>query len=158
MVSALFLKAGGSELAVVAQAGFLVLSLLGLLCGTVYNSLTPDLYGGSSHSRLGWVMCAFSNCPDVRELTPRHSMVLVVVLNVYDVYVFGIKFLRWRSGGAYASVTTEDEQAEPIHEPLAADDFVSSPTAMDMDVETTEVSWSSMNASPYDWSTPPRGM
>ena len=39
-----------------AQFVFISANAVGLLCGTVYNSNTPDLYPNNAHHKLGWVM------------------------------------------------------------------------------------------------------
>lgn len=47
-VAALFLKSGKSQLALIPQGAFLVTSLLGMLFGAMYGSLTPNLCAFSS--------------------------------------------------------------------------------------------------------------
>jgi len=59
-VAAIFLKAGGSQLSVLPQIGFLLLSLLGLLLGRIYSWSTPERYEGSSHSSWGWATMFFA--------------------------------------------------------------------------------------------------
>lgn len=123
--TALFLKAGGSHLALIPQAAFLITSLLGMLCGTIYNSLTPDLYVNSSHSRLGWWI-----------------MGLILALNSYDGLLFARRFRRWWRGGSFedvpASGTPEEERTILLEEDDA--DFVSSPVAMEDTPE--DANWS----------------
>ena len=41
--------------ALVAQFVFLAANAVGLLCGTVYNSRTPDLYPNNAHHKIGWL-------------------------------------------------------------------------------------------------------
>jgi hypothetical protein len=47
-----------SNLAYPAQIWFLGLHAIGTILGLAYNSKTPDLYPGSSHPKLGWVLTA----------------------------------------------------------------------------------------------------
>ncbi|GAA5844026.1 hypothetical protein JCM3766R1_004051 [Sporobolomyces carnicolor] len=75
---AIFLKAGGSHLAILPQVGFLALSLFGFFLGIVYARNTPDRYEGSSHTSWGWF-----------------TMALAVILNVVDVVRFLVKFTRF---------------------------------------------------------------
>jgi len=44
-----------SKLALPVQLAFLVLNGLGVVCGTVYNISTPDLYKGNAHHKIGWI-------------------------------------------------------------------------------------------------------
>ena len=44
-----------SNLALPTQFVFLVLNGAGMLCGTVYNVKTPDLYEKNSHHTIGWI-------------------------------------------------------------------------------------------------------
>ncbi|GAA5984215.1 hypothetical protein JCM10908_006093 [Rhodotorula pacifica] len=80
---AIFLKAGRSALHIVPQAAFLAVSFLGLVCGQVYNGLTPNMYEHSSHTSWGWF-----------------TMLLAIALNIVDVGRFFLRFTRWgkRSG------------------------------------------------------------
>ena len=39
-----------------AQFIFIAANAIGLLCGTVYNSRTPDLYPKNAHHKLGWIV------------------------------------------------------------------------------------------------------
>ena len=41
--------------ALVAQFVFFTANAVGLLCGTVYNSRTPDLYPNNAHHKIGWL-------------------------------------------------------------------------------------------------------
>lgn len=45
-----------SRLALPVQLSFLGVHSTGLLLGTIYTSLTPDLYENNSHNRLGWIV------------------------------------------------------------------------------------------------------
>lgn len=104
---AIFLKAGRSPLHVVAQAGFLVSSLSGLVFGQarcrtsvrtllpaadhldfvqLYNGLTPNMYEGSSHGAWGWF-----------------TMLLTFALNAVDVARFFLRFTRWGKTGGLPS-------------------------------------------------------
>ncbi|GAA5983703.1 hypothetical protein JCM11641_000939 [Rhodosporidiobolus odoratus] len=74
----IFLKAGGSALAIVPQTAFLVTSGLGLFFGQVYNGLTPDMYESSSHTSWGWV-----------------TMTLAIALNIVDVGCFLLRYTRF---------------------------------------------------------------
>lgn len=78
LLAAIFLKAGGSHLAILPQVGFLALSLFGFFLGIVYARNTPDRYEGSSHTSWGWF-----------------TMALAVILNVVDVVRFLVKFTRF---------------------------------------------------------------
>ncbi|GAA5963573.1 hypothetical protein JCM8115_002035 [Rhodotorula mucilaginosa] len=75
---AIFLKAGRSSLYIIPQAAFLAVSFLGLVCGQVYNGLTPNMYEHSSHTSWGWF-----------------TMVLAFALNIVDVGKFCLRFTRW---------------------------------------------------------------
>ncbi|KAK4704761.1 hypothetical protein P7C70_g1445, partial [Phenoliferia sp. Uapishka_3] len=138
----LFLKSAGSQLSLVAQAAFFLAALFGMLFGTTYNSLTPDLYAGSSHTKLGWVVYAeaISVGKPMNADIPFYSMSLLFALNACDVYLFGVKFKRWYCGGRYAGVAMEEEAEELVHE--GKDDpeqMATSPISLEDD--TTEVSW-----------------
>ena len=41
--------------ALATQFVFLTANAAGLLCGTVYNSNTPDLYANNAHHKIGWI-------------------------------------------------------------------------------------------------------
>lgn len=64
----IFLKSGGSAFAMIAQVAFLITSILGLLSGRAYSSLSGDLYEKDAHSRLGWAI-----------------MIVAIGINVVDV-------------------------------------------------------------------------
>lgn len=38
------------------QFAFLVTNALGVLCSTIYNAKTPDLYPNNAHHKLGWIV------------------------------------------------------------------------------------------------------
>lgn len=44
-----------SKLALPVQFVFLVLNGLGVVCGTIYNINTPDLYPNNAHHKIGWI-------------------------------------------------------------------------------------------------------
>lgn len=46
---------GRSKLALPVQLSFLLLNALGVLCGTIYNVNTPDLYENNAHHKVGWI-------------------------------------------------------------------------------------------------------
>lgn len=46
----------GSRLHLPAQALFLIMTAVGIVFSTIYNSLTPDLYPNNSHHKMGWAL------------------------------------------------------------------------------------------------------
>lgn len=44
-----------SKLALPVQFVFLILNGLGVVCGTIYNINTPDLYANNAHHKIGWI-------------------------------------------------------------------------------------------------------
>ncbi|GAA5875917.1 hypothetical protein JCM3774_005815 [Rhodotorula dairenensis] len=96
---AIFLKAGRSSLHIIPQAAFLAVSILGLVCGQIYNGLTPNMYEHSSHTSWGWF-----------------TMFLTVALNIVDVGKFFLRFTRWgkRQGDKSAgrSSTADAQEAD----------------------------------------------
>lgn len=56
----IMLDLADSNLAYPAQIWFLGLHAIGIVLGLAYNSKTPDLYPGSSHPKLGWVLTAIA--------------------------------------------------------------------------------------------------
>jgi hypothetical protein len=52
------LHIAGSKLRYPLHIAFLVLHVIGIIPGLIYTSRTPDLYTGSSHNNLGWLLTA----------------------------------------------------------------------------------------------------
>lgn len=44
-----------SKLALAVQFLFLIVNALGVICGTMYNINTPDLYENNAHHKIGWI-------------------------------------------------------------------------------------------------------
>lgn len=53
---AVMLFIAGSRLHLPAQLLFLVVTAVGVVFSTIYNSLTPDLYPNNSHHKMGWAL------------------------------------------------------------------------------------------------------
>lgn len=45
-----------SRLVSLTQLAFLLVNALGLLCGAIYNSKTPDFYENNAHHKIGWLV------------------------------------------------------------------------------------------------------
>lgn len=90
-------------MAILPQLAFVATSLLSLIFGVAYKRSTPNLYEGSSHTSLGWIV-----------------MVFAVVLNALDVARFAF---RWMPGAASAMSRLAGAAAAPPHEaqPLVFD-------------------------------------
>ncbi|KAL2849606.1 hypothetical protein BJY01DRAFT_233555 [Aspergillus pseudoustus] len=53
--ASVMLSVGRSRLALPSQFLFLIVNVIGLLFGIVYNSQTPDLYENNAHHKIGWI-------------------------------------------------------------------------------------------------------
>lgn len=50
------LSVSKSRRAFLLQFVFLTINVLGLVCGTIFNAATPDLYPGNAHHKMGWIL------------------------------------------------------------------------------------------------------
>ncbi|KAI5480793.1 integral membrane protein [Pseudohyphozyma bogoriensis] len=138
---AIMLKAGESSLSLLPQAGFVLFTIFGTLFGSIYNAGTPNLYEGSSHSRLGWIV-----------------VLLVLALNAWDAALFALKLKRWILSSKQSPIAptsalaTADEEQRLVEKDdeeeidLAdhrASPLMSSPVEMS---PTEEVNWSSVHS------------
>jgi hypothetical protein len=55
------------------QILFLVINVLGVLLGTIYNAKTPDLYPNNSHHKLGWALTWLVGIYMLMGLLSKHS-------------------------------------------------------------------------------------
>lgn len=114
----------------------MICSILGTFFGKIYNSLSPDLYEGDSHSRLGWVV-----------------MVLVLALNAWDVVLFALKAKRWFvAKNSYAAVSEAPELESLVEKPEEEEEeeretLVRSPDRLESPINGhPEVSWKDVHS------------
>lgn len=114
---ALFLKAAKSPFAALPQVLFIASATISMLFGALYSSLSPNLYEGDSHSRLGWVL-----------------MIIVYALNALDLLQFFARAKQWYSGRNKSDrkFVVEPHVDDEAQEAL----FVASPVE-----ETIETDW-----------------
>ncbi|KAJ6170979.1 hypothetical protein N7470_000046 [Penicillium chermesinum] len=53
--AAVMLSVARSRLAIPSQFLFMIVNVVGLLFGIIYNSQTPDLYENNAHHKIGWI-------------------------------------------------------------------------------------------------------
>jgi hypothetical protein len=89
-----------------------LLTLLGVILSSSYARLTPDLYEGNSHARLGWFIVFF-----------------VAGLLGLDIFSFGVRLVKWFNGprdfaGFFRAVVGADssKQAATSYDPVSLDE------------------------------------
>jgi hypothetical protein len=102
------------------QIAFVLLTLLGVILSSSYARLTPDLYEGNSHGRVGWFIVFF-----------------VAALLGLDVVSFAVRLVKWFKGprdfsGFFRMVLgTDDNKGTSDYERVTLDE--TQPLARDSD-------------------------
>lgn len=107
----LVLDLARSNLAYPAQILFLGLNAIGIIFGLAYNSQTPDLYPGSAHHRLSWVLTGIA------------------------VFQFGVRLLRSFAAPRARKITTSVNDERALFIPISETESTFHDAANHEDVE-----------------------